>query len=201
MNFNTSDYEAKQAARRFAANALKQAFPHLVAASEDSSSLITAAKNMRIELKAAFPGIKFTVKTSRYSGGNSINVGWTDGPTNAQVDEIINRYDAGSFDGMTDCYNYRQDHAWVDAFGSAKYIFSNRDFSPELVQIAIDHVWKKFSPAAEKVTVEDYRSGNARCVMVVQGGYPGDADAQVQIYRFARQYDCINKTANKEFID
>jgi hypothetical protein len=196
---NNQDYEAKQAARKFAADALKQAFPHLVPVSNSTGPLIAAAKNVRIELKAAFPGIKFQVTTSRFAGGNSLRVSWTDGPTSARVQEIAERYSAGDFDGMTDCYNYRKDHAWVEAFGSAKYVQYTRDYSPALTQKAIDHVWATFCPVAEKVTVEDVMTGRARSVQVVQGGYPGDSDAQVQVYRFSYQYDCMTNTVSEEY--
>ena len=40
-------------------------------------SLVTAAKNIRLQLADRFPGVRFAVKTKRYSGGDSINVAWT----------------------------------------------------------------------------------------------------------------------------
>lgn len=193
MQFNSIDYKAREDARKFAAGALHQAFPHLIPVSEKNNSLVAAAKNIRIELAKAFPGVKFSVKTERFSMGNAIRVSWTDGPTSGQVEEITDRYDAGHFDGMTDCYEYRKDHAWTDAFGAAKYITFSRDLSAETVQAAIDYIWDKYRPEAAKVTPDDYFNGNCRCVMVVKGGYPGDSDASVQIHRFAAKYDCIKK--------
>jgi hypothetical protein len=123
------DYAAKQAAARFAADALIAANPHLVAVSAKVDGLMAAAKNIRIELARAFPGVKFSVKSSRFSMGDSIRINWIDGPTTAQVEAIVNRYEAGSFDGSTDCYNYRGDRAFTDAFGDAKFVQTSREYS------------------------------------------------------------------------
>jgi hypothetical protein len=197
--YNTTDYKAVQAARSFAANALGQAYPHLIRASENTSSLIAATKNIRIELKAAFPGVKFSVKSERFSMGNAIRISWTDGPTSAQVEEITRRYEAGDFDGMTDCYNYRKDHAWTDAFGSGKYITMSREYSPELVQRAIDYIWDRYQPEVAKITTDDYFSGYARCVQVIKSACPGDNDAQVQIHRFACKFDCVSNVLAEDY--
>lgn len=97
--------------------ALRKAYPHLIEGA--------AAKNIRIELKQAFPKIKFSVRAKSFSGGNDINISWTDGPTKKQVEAIANKYEAGSFDGMTDSYNYNHS-PWTEVFGSSKYIFCNR---------------------------------------------------------------------------
>jgi hypothetical protein len=195
---NNQDWKAKEAARKFAADALKQAFPHLVPVGE-SDGLVTAAKNIRIELKRAFPGVKFKVTTSRFAGGDSIRVNWIDGPTSSQVEQISNQYEAGDFDGMTDCYNYREDHAWTDAFGDAKYISSSREYSPALVQTAIDFLWDRYRPDAPKVSFEDYNQGRAWNVEIIKGGCPGDANAQSQIHRFAHKYDCIANALAEDY--
>lgn len=60
------------------------------------------AKLIRKRLKAVFPGVKFSVRTSKYSMGASINVAWTDGPTSEMVDPIVKVYAGGGFDGMID---------------------------------------------------------------------------------------------------
>lgn len=85
----------------------------------------TAGINIRIELKAAFPGVKFKVVSENYSMGSSVNVSWVDGPTVDDVKKITNKYEQGSFDGMTDCYDYK-DEIFTDIFGGAKYVFENR---------------------------------------------------------------------------
>lgn len=157
--YNAQDWQAAQAARNFAAAALVTAHPHLVPVSDKANALVAAGKNIRIELAAAFPGVKFAVRSSRYSGGNSIDVRWVDGPTSGQVDAIINRYQAGSFDGSTDCYNYRGDHAWPDAFGSAKYVHSTREYSDRMVASVMGRVCRWLGGLDRTPTVDDYRTG------------------------------------------
>lgn len=60
------------------------------------------AKLIRQALKEAFPEIKFSVRSSRYAGGSSIDVSWEDGPTEHQVEAIAQAFQGGYFDGMTD---------------------------------------------------------------------------------------------------
>jgi len=50
------------------------------------------AKLVRKALKQSFPGVKFSVRTSKYSMGSSVNVSWTDGPTNAQMNGVLDVY-------------------------------------------------------------------------------------------------------------
>ena len=64
--------------------------------------------------------------------GDAIRVRWTDGPTVKMVDAIVDQYSAGKFDGMTDYYDYRST-GWTEAFGSAKYISTKRDYSDSVI--------------------------------------------------------------------
>jgi hypothetical protein len=91
-----------------------------------------AAKMMRKDLKAKFPGQKFKVKTDKYAGGASINVTWVDGPTNAAVKGIVDHYAGGTFDGQIDLMEYHtstQDGEEV-RFGS-DFVFTNHHYSTE----------------------------------------------------------------------
>lgn len=92
-----------------------------------------ASRQIKKELKEKFPNIKFSVRYSSYSGGDSIRVSWNFGPTTAEVDSIINKYQYGSFDGMTDSYTVNDDNQkFVDEagavrdIGGVKYVFSER---------------------------------------------------------------------------
>lgn len=76
-----------------------------------------AAFNLRAELKAA--GIKASVKQDGYT---SINVAVAAGSDVAAAKVICDKYEAGSFDGMTDCYNYAPG-AWGSVFGDVQYVF------------------------------------------------------------------------------
>ena len=88
-----------------------------------------AAKAIRQELKKEFPTVTFSVTSQNFSGGNSVRVEWTDGPTSEQVDAFIGKYQYGSFDGMTDSYN--MDNCRND-MPQAKYVQSQRDISEPL---------------------------------------------------------------------
>lgn len=168
------DWKAKEAARASAAAAMHAAFPHLVAAGPKCDSLNAAAKNIRIELKAAFPKVKFSVRSRRFSGGDAIDVSWIDGPCRVQVDEIIDKYSGGSFDGMTDSYNHSRS-AWTDAFGDAKYVHSSRNDSDAAIASCIRTVAFKyagnFKAAGVPVpSVEDYRRGKLWNVDIMDSG-------------------------------
>lgn len=114
-------------------------YPNLTPVTQSGkSSIITAATNIRKELKAAYPHTKFTV-VSRH--GSSINIGWTDGPTSDDVNKIVSKYKEGTFDGMTDCYEYSRSN-FSDIFGGARYVFCNRSESKEtLIKVAAGYGW------------------------------------------------------------
>lgn len=60
------------------------------------------AKIVRAALKKRWPGVKFSVRSHVYAGGASIDVGWTDGPLWADVDQFLNQFEGGRFDGSID---------------------------------------------------------------------------------------------------
>lgn len=123
-DFDTKAKQAeieRQAAKAGARQRMLLDHPELTPCEDEKG----AAKNIRIELRTAFPGIKFSVCCGR----GSISVGWTDGPTTDEVTDITGSYQAGRFDGMTDCYEYNHDRAWP--FGEGRYIFESRTMSDE----------------------------------------------------------------------
>ena len=73
-------------------------------------SVADTAKLVRSALKKAFPGVKFSVRSTSYSGGSSVRVGWTDGPQTAEVDKVAQPL-AGPY--------------------RSRYVFTEREFSPE----------------------------------------------------------------------
>lgn len=87
------------------------------------------AKLVRRQLKIHFPETKFSVRISRYSGGSSIDVRWTDGPTEDAVDPHVKQFSGARFDGMIDLA-YRAEH-WLLPDGTAtvrrEYGHSYRD--------------------------------------------------------------------------
>jgi hypothetical protein len=65
-------------------------------------SCAETAKLVRTALKKSFPGVKFSVRSSVYSGGASIDVSWVLGPTTKEVDAVAGQYESASFDGSID---------------------------------------------------------------------------------------------------
>jgi len=102
-----------------------------VKGSKKSSHALGAA-NIRKELARVFPGVKFSVRSDSYSGGDSIDVSWTDGPTSSEVTKYTDKYQECDFDGMTDSESYRHG-LFSDLFGGAKYVHESRSISPALV--------------------------------------------------------------------
>lgn len=78
-----------------------------------------AASNLRKELKAA--GIKASVVQPTYT---SISVRVADKDIKA-AEAIGNKYEGGSFNGMTDSYDY-DPSAWGKVFGDVDYVFVYR---------------------------------------------------------------------------
>jgi hypothetical protein len=130
--------DAKKEAERLEAikkadlqSSLPSRYPYLAPMNKTMSGHALGAKNLRIELKRAFPSVKFSVKSDSYSGGSSIDVGWTDGPLTEDVKTISDKYQQCDFDGMDDSTHYRHT-AWPEVFGGAKYVMEQRHESAEL---------------------------------------------------------------------
>lgn len=119
--------------------------------------LTTAAKNIRAELREQFPGVKFSVRSERFSGGDAIDIRWTDGPSADLVRGVVNKYKYGDFDGMTDSYNYARSE-FNRQHGSAKYVQCQRDISESMIQRCIDEVAKKYG-AKFIPTPKDFQNG------------------------------------------
>ncbi len=112
---------------------------------EKYDSLTKGGKNLRRELKDAFPETKFSVRSRSYSGGDSIDINWTDGPTTEVVEKISGKYQQGNFNGMEDIYEYSNSNVWPDVFGGAKYVMTNRSYSNEAYLQAVAEVEKEWS--------------------------------------------------------
>lgn len=89
------------------------------------------AKKIRKELKKNFPGQKFSVRSARYSGGDSVAIRWTDGPREKDVREITNQFESYSFDGMTDSGSYSYYEYAGKRYCGAKFISCQREMTEE----------------------------------------------------------------------
>lgn len=63
-------------------------------------SVTDTAKLVRADLKKAHPAVKFSVKSSKYAGGASIDIFWTDGPTAKVIDALVDRYVGKTMDNI-----------------------------------------------------------------------------------------------------
>ncbi len=149
LDFATSEdarkkIEAKKKAEEFAAAvAALRADPayktlQQTAQGENVYSAKLAAINIRRQLKATFPGVKFSVRTSDY---DAVRVVWMDGPTVNEVRPIIQKYQGGYYDGMHDIYEYASS-PWTTVFGSGKYVTEQRQHSVEVLTKAVEAVCK-----------------------------------------------------------
>jgi hypothetical protein len=67
---------------------------------------------IRGQLRRAFPGQKFSVRSKSFAGGSSVDIYWTDGPLTEQVEAVVKRWERKGFDGMTDSTYYRDPIEW-----------------------------------------------------------------------------------------
>ena len=81
-----------------------------------------AAVMLRKTLKSAYPGVKFSVTISRYSGGSSIRIEWTDGPSESKVRATAAPFEGKGFDGMIDM-EYSK-YSWLLPDGTVTFAVS-----------------------------------------------------------------------------
>lgn len=116
------------------------------------------AKLIRAELKLAFPGVKFSVRSQQFAGGDSVDIGYQNGPTYDAVNAIVKKYQDGDFDGMIDLYEYRPN---PQNLPRAKYVMVQRDITNDIreatkIKIAKEYgipdindeqLWRKYTGA------------------------------------------------------
>ncbi len=150
---------AEEALQRHLRNRKARKAPQAAAPRELSGVALTAAK-IRQELKQVFPSVAFSVRSSSYSMGNSIRVTWTDGPVDNLVDFVIDKYEYGTFDAMTDCSGIRDIDPALECPG-AKFVSSSRTVSDariaELEQYAVETFGDSGLELLECNGVKNYR--------------------------------------------
>lgn len=94
-------------------------YAHLIRVKDDPRA---GVKNIRAELKATFPGHKFSVTSER----SSIYIRWELGPSTKEVEAVTDKYSMGHFNGMEDIYEYDRDDHFPRLFGGAEYVSAYR---------------------------------------------------------------------------
>jgi len=105
-----------------------------------------AAKAIRKELKEAFPGIKFKVKSDNFSMGNSVDINWVDGPMEKEVAKITAKYQYGHFNGMEDIYEYSNKNTDIP---QVKFVSNNRELSFDYKKTCADMLNEMFGTSIE----------------------------------------------------
>ena len=128
-------------------------------------SCAETAVMIRSVLKESFPGVKFSVRSSVYSGGASININYQDGPNVDAVKSAVSIFEASYFDGSIDYkgLNFTAIDGQEIRFG-ADFVFVNRKVSDEMYAAALDALYEKFAgnfrnDPLPRVTVADVKNG------------------------------------------
>ncbi|MBZ1407941.1 hypothetical protein JQC65_26510, partial [Escherichia coli] len=79
---------------------------------------------------------------------SSYHVSWTDGPTVDEVESIINKYETSRFDSYTD-YHYSDTSPFNVVYGGADYVFTHRQYSDEIIALAIKSLIEKYGESYE----------------------------------------------------
>jgi hypothetical protein len=114
---------------------------------EVRESCAETAVRVRRALKERFPTVRFSVRSRAYSGGTSIDVAWTDGPTRALVDSVIGRYASACYDPMEDVHAFRE--PWLEENGrriifGAHYVDTHRSLSAGFRQRILDELARRY---------------------------------------------------------
>lgn len=111
------------------------------------------AKIIRNELKAKFPGVKFSVTSDNFAGGDAVRVRYDKGskaPAAKEVEAVADKFQAGYFDGSTDCYEYtyRGDGPTV------KYVTVSADYPVTVSKAVHDRLGWRASPEQYQLELE-----------------------------------------------
>lgn len=112
----------------------------------------TAAKEIRKQLKRAFPGVKFSVRYKSFAGGDSVDIRWNNGPTSKAVQDITKCYEYGHFNGMEDIYEYSN----VDNnIPQVKYVMTHRDIDDDIVLARAKLLANKYAGFENETVTKD----------------------------------------------
>jgi hypothetical protein len=108
----------------------------------------TAAKEIRKQLKRAFPDTKFSVRTD----GGAIRINWNNGPTTQAVNDITKCYEYGHFNGMEDIYEYSN----VDKnIPQVKFVMTQRDIDDEIILARAKLLANKYAGCENEIVTMD----------------------------------------------
>jgi hypothetical protein len=106
------------------------------------SSSANCAAAIREELKKEFAGVKFSVKSSNFAGGDSVDITWENGPIVQDVETITRKYQYGRFDSMTDMYECTNS---IENLPQSKYVSTSREISEDVNNVVREAVKNLFN--------------------------------------------------------
>lgn len=134
--------------------ATKAEFPW---AKQDGSAHARASANLKMQLQMAFPSVTFSVTSDSYSMGDSVNVRWTDGPSEKQVSEIADHYQYSTYNYHADITESRKHgqgfRSWM---GSTRYVSCSRKVSEAVAETVKAAIIAKFGEDG----ANDWNSGH-----------------------------------------
>lgn len=104
------------------------------------------AKAIKKEILSLYPNIKkLSVKSSSFSGGDDVRVDYLrnelSDPDSNVIQELIDKYQYGSFNGMEDIYEITNDRSDLP---QVKYVFAQCSYSKELLTFFMNEHNKKW---------------------------------------------------------
>lgn len=129
------------------------------------------AEQLRRTLRHSFPRVTFSVTSHKYSGGASIDVQWSEGPSTADVERIAKRFEGATFDGSIDLkesvYTYTADGRKMRH--GADYIFCTRLTAAQAEQ---RRAWRQNEKAKAAARREETAARVAAYETVLLNGKP-----------------------------
>lgn len=117
-------------------------------------STVDTCKLIRKDLAEFFPGIKFSVTTKHYG---SIDIRWTDGPTQKTVSALTDFYQCQSYDGMTENSTYYNRYVkGEEVHFCANYVMEQRTESNEFIAAMLPMVCKKYGQEVPAISYDKW---------------------------------------------
>ena len=139
--------ETEEKNRKFheAVEALRKRYSYIPCPKTDGKYLRTGevSRNLRAVLKHEFPGVKFSVTSNSFSGGDSVRVKWVDGPTHAAVNRIVDAFQINRPDISGDYWD-PVETATTAVCGGFSYTFANREYSEATSKFVTDFFYEKW---------------------------------------------------------
>lgn len=106
------------------------------------------SQNLRAMLKRKFPNVRFSVRSSRFSGGDSCKVSYTNGPALAKVSEVVDMFQTHHQDFTGDYWDY-DPSAFNKEFGGFSYTHTDRHITDEMRKKVFDILRQKHHTDSE----------------------------------------------------